>query len=66
MTQVSIPAGTTYVVSPKCPPWGLFCFGNIDDVLNFITMNRLAFRSEVIRVADDACVWPIHSKGGSA
>jgi hypothetical protein len=66
MTQVAIPAGSTYGVLPKRFPYGCFFFGNLEDVVEFITVNRLAFQSEVIRVAGDVLVWPIHSKGGSA
>jgi hypothetical protein len=66
MTEVSIPAGTTYVVSPKKFPYGLYCFGKLENVVEFLAANSLAFQCEVIRVAGDVLVWPIHTQGGSA
>ena len=66
MSFAAVPAGSAYGVAPKRRPYGVFFFGNIEDVLEFITVNRLGLACEVIRVAGDVLVWPIHSKGGSA
>lgn len=66
MTTVAVPAGAAYGVAPKRRPYGIYFFGNLEDVLEFLTVNRLAFAAEVVRVQGDVLVWPLHAKGGTA
>lgn len=66
MTTVAVPAGAAYGVAPQRRPYGIFFFGSLEDVLEFITVNGLAFAAEVVRVEGNVRVWPLHSKGGTA
>lgn len=60
------PPGSQYGVAPRRHPFGVYFFGNFEDTLHFVTVNNLVFCCEVVRVTDNAQVWPLPAKGGDA
>lgn len=64
--RAKLPEGTEYVVVFWSASNLAACFANEESAFRCVVRNGALFDCEIIRVEGDVCVWPWHSKGGTA
>ena len=64
--MINVPPGFAYAVLPLRQSSEVAFARDLDAVLRCMPFVGGALNVQVIRVSDDALVWPMHFKGGSA